>query len=48
MLEPLAREIYMHKDFYEKLGEITSKKRGSETMELFEKIVKFWLPTELL
>ena len=28
----------MHRDFYEKLGEIASKKRGSETMELFEKL----------
>ena len=28
----------MDRDFYEKLGEIASKKRGSEAIELFEEI----------
>lgn len=28
----------MDRDFYEKLGEIASKKRESEAMELFEEI----------
>lgn len=28
----------MDRDFYEKLGEIASKKKGSEAMELFEEI----------
>ena len=28
----------MDRDFYEKLGEIASKKKGSEAMGLFEEI----------